>query len=274
MTTVREALVLANRSGLDRLDAQRLLAHVMQQDRGWLIAHDDAILSPGQSTAFADLAARCAHGEPMGYLLGEQAFHGLRLTVTPAVLIPRPDTETLVDWALEHVAEGTSPEVLDLGTGSGAIALAIKHRRPQARLAGVDLSPDALAVARRNAAMHHLAVDWMLGTWFEPVASRRFALIVSNPPYIAGHDAHLSALQHEPAMALTPGGDGLDAIRHIVAQAPRHLLDGAWLLLEHGYDQAAPVAKLLWEHGFQHVTSRRDLAGRDRCTGAQWQFRG
>jgi release factor glutamine methyltransferase len=189
--------------------------------------------------------------------------------------VPRPDTETLVDWALEllgtELAAAGRPQVLDLGTGSGAIALAIKHRCPRADLTAIDTSLDALAVAESNARALGLSIALLPGHWWTPVAGRRFELVVSNPPYIAGDDHHLDALRHEPLQALTPGGDGLDSLREIVAGASAHLHDGCWLLLEHGHDQAGAVQALLAAAGLQDVSTRRDLGGNDRCTGGRWR---
>lgn len=268
---VAQALAAARAKGLDRVDAQALLGHVLQRDRGWLIAHDDALLSPAQADAFAQTCAQRADGVPVAYLLGEREFHGLRLRVTPDVLVPRPDTETLVNWALALLPEGTAAQVLDLGTGSGAIALAVAHRRPQAQVSATDLSEAALAVARDNAQALGLAVQFASGAWWQAVApTASFDLVLSNPPYIAAGDHHLPALRHEPALALTPGGDGLDALRAIIAGAAPHLRPGGWLLLEHGWDQAAAVAALLGDAGFTAVATRHDLGGQPRCTGGQW----
>jgi release factor glutamine methyltransferase len=273
--TLAQALLKAQTLGLDRLDAQLLLGHLLGQPRAWLIAHDGDTLPPDTATAYAALCDRRAAGEPLAYLVGEREFHGLTLRVSPAVLVPRPDTETLVDWALAllagELANRPSPEVVDLGTGSGAIALAVKHRHPTAQVSAVDLSDAALAVAAANAARLGLAVDFHAGSWWQALpGSQRFDLVLSNPPYIAGEDPHLSALRHEPTLALTPGGDGLDAIRAIVAGAPAHLRPGGWLLLEHGWDQAAAVATLLQTAGFQAVATHQDLADRPRCTGGLW----
>jgi release factor glutamine methyltransferase len=202
--------------------------------------------------------------------VGEKEFYGLTLRVSSAVLVPRPDTETLVDWALELMRNAAAlPKVLDMGTGSGAIALALKHILPSARVTALDTSTEALQVAIDNARQLQLDVQFLLSDWWEGVMEQRFDLIVSNPPYIAGGDAHLAALQHEPQMALTPGGDGLGALRHIVAGAPAHLNNEGWLLLEHGHDQAPSVAAMLVEQGFGSVTTRHDLAGNPRCTGGR-----
>lgn len=266
---VAAALGQARALGLDRLDAQLLLAHTLQRPRAWLIAHDDAALTPAQQQAFAAVSRRRADGEPMAYLLGEREFHGLLLQVGPAVLVPRPDTETLVDWALELLAGIESPQVADLGTGSGAIALALKHVHPAACVCAVDCSAEALEVARANAVRLGLALELLQGDWWQPLQGRRFHLVVSNPPYIAGDDPHLDALRHEPALALTPGGDGLAALARIVRDAPAHLQASGWLLLEHGHDQREAVQQLLTEAGFVAVDTRADLAGRPRCSGGR-----
>jgi len=266
---VGAALAQARALGLDRLDAQLLLSHTLQQPRAWLIAHDDAALTPAQQQAFSAACSRRAGGEPMAYLLGEREFHGLKLQVSPAVLVPRPDTETLVDWALELLDEADAPQVADLGTGSGAIALALKHQHPAACVCAVDFSAEALEVAKANAARLGLALEFVQGDWWQPLQGRRFHLVVSNPPYIADDDPHLDALRHEPALALTPGGDGLAALARIVRDAPAHLQGGGWLLLEHGHDQHAAVQQLLTEAGFVAVDTRADLAGRPRCSGGR-----
>ena len=230
-------------------------------------------MSPPQQAAFDAACRRRADGEPLAYLLGEREFHGLLLQVGPAVLVPRPDTETLVDWALQLLGTplAQAPEVADLGTGSGAIALALKHRHPAAHVCAVDCSDRALDVARANAARHDLQVEWQQGDWWQPLQGRRFHLVVSNPPYVAGDDPHLAALRHEPALALTPGGDGLAALAHIIQCAPLHLHDGGWLLLEHGHEQAGAVCRLLADAGFEAVQTRADLAGRPRCSGGRWK---
>lgn len=263
--TVDEALALARALGVERGDAQTLLAHLAGQGRTWLITHDDAPV-PQADAALRRLAA----GEPLAHLTGWQPFHGLDLRVTPATLIPRPDTETLVDWALGLLATlPGQPRVVDLGTGSGAIALAIKAACPRARIAAVDVSAEALAVARDNGDRLGLAVDWHHGSWFTPLAGQRFDLVVSNPPYIAGDDPHLPALHHEPITALTPGGDGMADLCAIAQAAPRHLQPGGWLLLEHGWDQADAVAQHLARAGFTDVSCRRDLGGRARASGGR-----
>lgn len=263
---IRDALASP---GLSRLEAQTLMAALLQRDRAWLIAHDDEALSDVQQAQWQAWRARVADGEPLAYLLGQQAFHGLDLQVTRDTLVPRPDTETLVDWALDLLPPAGS--VADLGTGSGALALAIRHRRPDARVVASDLSEAALAVARRNGERLGLPVDWRHGSWYAALAAgERFALLVSNPPYIAAGDAHLPALRHEPSSALSPGGDGLDAIRALIAGAGDHLVAGGWLLLEHGHDQADAVAALLaGDGGWRAAEHRLDLAGHRRCTGAQ-----
>jgi release factor glutamine methyltransferase len=215
------------------------------------------------------LCRRRAAGEPVAYLTGRKEFYGLQLAIDARVLDPRPDTETLVDWALEVIAPLPAPSVVDLGTGSGAIALALQHQRPTAQVLAVDASADALAVAQANAQRLALPVRFMQGRWLRGLDDR-FDAIVSNPPYIAATDPHLAALTHEPLQALASGPDGLDDIRTIVAQAPAHLIHGGWLLLEHGHDQAGAVGALLRAQGFAQVQSRNDLAGIARCTGGQW----
>jgi len=271
--SIGTALEQARALGLERLDAQLLLAKTLLRPRAWLIAHDDEQLSPAQVDAFEADCRRRADGEPLAYVLGEREFHGLRLQVSPAVLVPRPDTETLVDWALQLLGTplAEAPEVADLGTGSGAIALALKHRHPAAHVCAVDCSDGALDVARANAARHGLQVEWLLGDWWQPLQGRRFDLVVSNPPYVAGDDPHLAALRHEPALALTPGGDGLAALARIVHNAAAHLRDGAWLLLEHGHEQAGAVCRLLADAGFEAAQTRADLAGKPRCSGGRWK---
>jgi len=262
---VAEALALARELGVERLDAQLLIAHLLLQDRAWLISHDDAPVDEAQARA---LLSRRAAGEPFAYIVGQQEFHGLLLQVTPDTLIPRPDTEVLVDWALELLLPGQ--RVVDLGTGSGAIALAIRHGQPGAEVHAVDLSAAALAVAQANAKRLGLVVTLHQGSWLGPLAGRRFELIVSNPPYIAGGDPHLPALQHEPLSALTPGGDGLADLTAIIDAAPAHLAPGGWLLLEHGHDQAEPVAAALRARGFTELSLRHDLGGNPRASGGRW----
>jgi release factor glutamine methyltransferase len=266
---IADALTAARALGVARLDAQWLLEHWLGRPRAWLLAHDDIELTDAQAAGLQAGLARRAAGEPLAYIVGEREFRGLALRVTPAVLVPRPETELLVDWALEHLPADAALDVVDLGTGSGAIALALQRERPRARVLATDASADALAVARGNAQRLALPVQFVQGNWWAPLHGRRFALAVSNPPYVAGDDPHLDALAHEPRGALTPEGDGLDALRRIVHGAPAHLLPGAWLLLEHGHDQAAAVRQLLLGAGFEAVQTRRDLAGLARCTGAR-----
>jgi len=201
--------------------------------------------------------------------VGRKEFRGLTLAVSPAVLVPRPDTETLVEWALDCLRRPAAPTVVDLGTGSGAIALALQVELPGAQVTATDVSPGALAIAQGNAKRLGLGVEFTVGPWWTPLAGRRFHVAVSNPPYIAGDDHHLEALTHEPRLALTPEGDGLQALRDIIVGAPDHLVRGGWLLLEHGHDQADAVTALLRDRGFSDVTTRHDLAGLPRCTGGR-----
>lgn len=268
--TLADALAQAQDSGLPRIEAQMLLLHALGHPphaRAWLLAHDRDPLPPEAGQRLRALTARRLAGEPVAYLIGSKAFHGLELRVDARVLDPRDDTETLVDWALERLPSHQPNRVLDLGTGSGAIALALARQRPLASVLAVDASADALAVAGANARRLDLAVALRHGDWFAPVAGERFDVIVSNPPYIAEADPHLAALRHEPRQALASGADGLRDIRRIIAGAPAHLAPGGWLLLEHGWDQAASVRELLTAAGFRQVQSRRDLAGIERCTG-------
>jgi release factor glutamine methyltransferase len=270
--SVRQALQAASALGLQRLDAQLLLLQALDRaahDRAWLLAHDTDPLPGAAWRRFLALARRRAAGEPLAYLTGSREFFGLDLRVDPRVLIPRPDTETLVEWALQAISGLQGASVLDLGTGSGAIALALRHSRPDLRVSAVDASADALAVARANAARLGLAVEFLQGSWLEGL-SGPYDLIAANPPYVAEGDPHLAALAHEPRQALTAGPEGLDDLRAIVAAAPACLRPGGWLLLEHGWDQAAQMRALLVERGFTAVASRRDLGGIERCSGGQW----
>jgi release factor glutamine methyltransferase len=239
-------------------------------DRVWLLSHDTETLDPLAHLAFqAHVARRLAH-VPLAYITGEKEFFGLSLQVDARVLDPRADTEVLVEWALSCLADVPTPRVVDLGTGSGAIALALKYSRPEAQVWAVDLSADALAVAQVNADRLALAITWRQGAWCAPLGETQFDAIVSNPPYVADHDPHLEHLQHEPLQALTSGHDGLNDIRQIVQQAGSHLRPGGWLLMEHGFDQALAVHDLLLNAGFEQVQSRPDLAGILRCTGGRW----
>lgn len=267
--TVAEALAQARAAGVDRLDAQQLIAHRLARPRAWLLAHDDEPLPPAVAQGWAADLADLADDVPLAYLLGEQDFHGLALEVSADVLVPRADTATLVDWAIERLAGHAAPEMVDLGTGSGAIALAVARAVPQARIVATDASVAALVVAEANARRHALALECRAGPWWQAVGERRFDLAVSNPPYIAADDPHLRALRHEPTHALVSGADGLDAIRAIVAGAPARLNPGGWLLLEHGWTQGPVVRALLAATGFDAIENRLDLAGRWRCTGGR-----
>lgn len=267
--TVRQALA---QSGLVPVDAQVLLAHAVGRDRAWLVAHRDDSLTRAQAEAFFALAKRRRAGEPVAYLTGTREFWGLPLAVTPAVLIPRPETETLVELALEWLPRDGAPRVLDLGTGSGAIALAIAKERPNARVVAADASADALAVALDNRARLGLRnVEFVESDWYAELGDANFDLIVSNPPYIAARDPHLAEgdLRFEPAAALAAGVDGLSALRTIVAGAPARLAPGGALVVEHGYDQSERVQGLLREAGFTGIVARRDLAVIPRVAGGR-----
>jgi release factor glutamine methyltransferase len=254
--TLQQALAAGAALGVARLDAQLLLLHALGRpgsERGWLIAHDGDELAPEDEAGFLAACSRRAAGEPLAYLTGEKEFFGLPLRVDARVLVPRPDTETLVEWALELLRDKPAPRVIDLGTGSGAIALALQSARPDARVEAVDRSADALEVARGNAQRLGLPVLFGQADWLQ--GAGRYDLIASNPPYVAEADPHLPALAHEPRGALVAGADGLDDLRAIVAEAPAHLLPGGWLLLEHGWDQAAAVRGLLQAAGFAQVAA-------------------
>ncbi len=264
------ALRAARAAGLDRLDALLLIGHVLQRDRTWLIAHGEQVLTSKETVAISDLMSRRSTGVPLAYLLGRHEFHGLMLRVTPDVLDPRPDTETLVDWALGLIPSADARlRVLDLGTGSGAIALAIKSSRPACEVHATDASPSALAVAQGNAQTLGLAVAFHEGSWWNAVPAGRFDLVLSNPPYIAEDDPHLYALVHEPRSALVAPEDGLGDLRCIIEGAPARLQPGGWLLLEHGHTQGGAAADLMARAGFVDVGHRHDLAGHVRCTGGR-----
>ena len=276
--TVAQWLAWMYALGLDRLDAQLLLLHALgrpETERAWLLAHDTDPLPCAAGESLRALALRRVEGEPLAYITGQKEFFGLLLAVDARVLVPRPDTETLVEWALDALPSQPAPptdrqiHAIDLGTGSGAIALALKATRPQWDVTALDFSTDALAVARANATRLSLDIRFRQGAWLEGI-SERFDLIVSNPPYIAANDRHLAALTHEPLQALASGTDGLHDIRSIVTQSVGRLQPGGWLLLEHGYDQAAAVCLLLREADFENVQSRNDLAGIARCSGGRW----
>jgi len=273
---IRQLLAAAARMlpGVEgRHEAELLLLHVLGRERGWLFAHATDLLDPGTAEAFAALLQRRIAGEPVAYLLGRRGFWTLDLAVSPATLIPRPETERLVELALERLPEGVPLRIADLGTGSGAIALALASERPLAQIVATDMSGDAIAVAAGNARQHALAnVAFRQGSWHDPLAEERFDLIASNPPYIASDDPHLAQgdLRFEPATALASGYDGLDDIRLIIAGAPAHLQPGGWLLMEHGWDQGEAIRALLEGAGFVEVETALDLERRDRVSLGRW----
>ena len=265
---------LLAQSGLVPADAQVLLAHVLGVGRAWLIAHATDPLPRDRSDAFFALAKRRRDGEPVAYLTGRREFHGLDLEVTPAVLVPRPETETLVECALERLPAGRTLAVADLGTGSGAIALAIASERPLASVLATDASRDALAVAQGNATRLGLVnVTFAQGDWYDaiPAEAGPFDLVAANPPYIAAGDSHLDEgdLRFEPASALSPGGDGLDALRAVVTGASSCLVPGGWLVVEHGYDQSEAVRALFAQAVFEAIEARRDLTGIPRVVAGR-----
>lgn len=252
---------------LEAAEARLLLAHALGKPLAWLYAHADEVADAGLIRRFDALVAARVVGQPVAYLTGRRNFWTLDLAVTPATLIPRPETELLVELALARLPPARIARVADLGTGSGAIALALARERPDLAVVATDASSAALAVARGNAQANALGnVEFREGSWFEPLAGERFDLIASNPPYIAEGDPHLASLRHEPDIALTSGVDGLEAIREIVAAAPGHLQPGGWLLLEHGWDQGNAVRALMESADFIEVSTARDLEDRDRVT--------
>jgi release factor glutamine methyltransferase len=273
--THSERLLEQAAPAVSRRDAEILLAHAWQKTRTLLLAGLDAPVPEDVAARFAAACARRAAGEPVAYLLGRREFWSLDFEVTPAVLVPRPETELLVERVLERIGAPTA-SVADLGTGSGAIAIALAHERPRWDVTGTDVSADALQVARRNGArLVADRVEWREGSWYQALGATRFDALVSNPPYIAAADAALAGdgLRHEPRGALTPGGDGFGALRLLVDGAPDHLRGDGWLFLEHGATQGAELRAALVARGFAHVTSHRDLAGHERVTEGHWPGR-
>jgi release factor glutamine methyltransferase len=271
MTTVAAALAAA-RAKLPASEARLLLGHVLGKPAAWLITHDADVLDEDVLLGFASLVARRAGGEPVAYLAGFREFFGREFEVSPAVLIPRPETELLVDVVLKSgVGAGVTATILDLGTGSGCIAITLALERPQARVAAVDASEAALHIARKNAERLGARLRLLQSDWFAALAGERFDLIVANPPYIAAGDPHLAAgdLRHEPSTALSSGADGLDDIRRIIAATPAHLAPGGQLWLEHGYDQAEAVRELLKAADLAGIEQHRDLAGIVRVSGGR-----
>ena len=272
MPDLRGMLAAATDRLGERADAELLLLHALQQPRSWLFTHADDVPDMDVQTAYAAMVERRAAGEPVAYITGRRGFWSLDLEVSPVTLIPRPETELLVELALQRLPPVAVCSVADLGTGSGAIALAIARERPHARMVATDASAAALAVAQRNAQRHAIGnVAFVHGDWLTPLAGQHFDLIVSNPPYIEAADPHLAQgdLRHEPADALASGPDGLDDIRRIVHDARAHLHPGAWLLFEHGWNQGAAARALLAESGYTEVFTAQDLELRDRVSGGR-----
>ncbi|MDR2239861.1 MAG: peptide chain release factor N(5)-glutamine methyltransferase [Zoogloeaceae bacterium] len=270
-------LLAESRAALSLREARLLLGHALGLALAALEARPERTVEPQAAAHFRALAARRAAGEPIAYLTGRREFYGLDFHVTPDVLIPREETELLVDIAREAAREDPSAQsmqplrILDLGAGSGCLAVAVAKALPQARVTAVDASAAALAVARENAIRHDADIRWLSGDWFAPLAGECFDLILSNPPYVAADDPHLAQgdVRFEPRAALIAGADGLADLRRIIAAAPPHLAPGGWLWLEHGYDQAPAVAALLTEAGLTGIAQRRDLAGILRVSGGR-----
>lgn len=271
--TYSDALTLASRGhALAAVDARLLLQHVTGATIAQIVSYPGRQLGPIDRMRFESLVARRAAGEPIAYLLGEREFYSRPFVVTPAVLIPRPETEGLVDAALARLPVDCMAGLVDLGTGSGCVGITLALERPQSRVLAIDASADAIGVARRNAtALHCANIDFVIGDWLQGIDGYRLAMIVGNPPYISADDAHLGQgdLRFEPRAALTPGDDALSAVREIILQAPAALADGGWLILEHGHEQGPIVRKLLARSGFTDVFSDRDLAGHERITGGR-----
>jgi release factor glutamine methyltransferase len=266
MARLREALQLDVAEA--RLEARILLAHALGVERVWLIAHEHDSLPPAVLSIYESLLDRRLAGEPVAYILGEKEFFGRSYKLSPAVLIPRPETELLVELALAKLPPDHPARILDLGTGSGCIAITLALERPDCEVVATDQSAAALEVARENAVRHGATLRFYAGNWYQalPADAGKFDLIVSNPPYIAEHDAHLAALTHEPSHALAAGADGLDDVRLIVQGAKAHLAPAGWLMLEHGWDQAEACRELLQQAGFFRVQTEVDLAGHGRVS--------
>ena len=260
------------RGQMDPLDARVLLCHAIARDTAYVLAHPEAALRAAELESYRALIARRAKGEPVAYLTGEREFYGRSFQVSPAVLIPRPETELLVDLALERIPPDAPSRVLDHGTGSGCIAIALASERSHAKILALDQSVEALGVARRNAVAAHVGnVAFLQSDWFSALGRELFNLIVSNPPYVASGDPHLGEgdLRFEPRAALDGGADGLDAIRRIVAEAKSHLGPGGWLMFEHGYDQGERARLLLHGAGYEGIFTAHDLAGTDRVSAGR-----
>jgi len=256
-----------------RLEAQVLASCALNVNRAWLIAHDQDVLTPAQADAVKTLVARRAQGEPVAYILGEKEFYGHMFKVTPDVLIPRPETELLVEAALERLPKDLPAQVLDLGTGSGCIAVTLALERPDCTVTAVDISVSALQLAKENAERLGAPIYFIQSDLFAELGVQRFDLIVSNPPYIAHEDPHLGKgdVRFEPGLALVSGSNGLDALKILTQAAPRHLQSGGWLVFEHGWDQAEQAIKLITQAGFMNVECLRDIAGHNRVTLGQWR---
>lgn len=266
--------LLADISDSARLDSELLLTFVMKQTRVWLHTWPDNELTPGQYSEFEQLITRRKNGEPIAHIIGEQEFWSLKLKVTPDTLIPRADTERLVELALERIPQASFWNIVDLGTGSGAIALALAKERPSAQVVATDASMKALTIAEENAKLNQLNnIRFVRSSWFDDLENHVFEMIVSNPPYIAENDPHLSSgdVRFEPDTALTSGPAGLDDLSHLISKAPGYLKPGGWLILEHGYDQADAVIQLMQQAGFTNCQDFKDYGGNPRVAIGQYQ---
>lgn len=269
--TIGEAMGAA-RERIDALDARVLMSHAIGRDAAYLIAHPEVPLRAAEEEAYSGLVERRAQGEPVAYLTGEREFYGRLFRVSPAVLIPRSETELLVDLALERIVQEVPSRVLELGTGSGCVAISLASERPQTKILALDRSLDALALARRNAVAANVGnVAFLRSDWFSALRNEHFELIVANPPYVASGDVHLDQgdLRFEPRAALDGGADGLEALRHIVAGGKQHLKPGGWLLFEHGHDQGERARLILHEAGYLEIFTAHDLAGTDRVSAGR-----
>lgn len=276
LTTVNQTLRqisegLSAYSDSARLDAELIISAALERSRAWLLGNLDQSLSESNLDFISELCQRRMQGEPMAYILGHQEFWGLKFKITPDVLVPRPETEHIIEWILANFTDEIPMQVADLGTGSGAIAISLSLERPLWWIDATDLSPAALATAQHNAETHQIRnVEFFQGDWCRALPDRKYGIMVSNPPYIAENDPHLPHLVHEPITALVSGADGLNAIREIIEQTTHFLAESGYLVLEHAYDQAQDVTQLLRQYRFTDIQNHFDLARKPRFVTARW----